>query len=320
MRKATIVMYHYVRDLARSSFPEIRGLDYELFLQQMEYITKNYTVITMESLLAAYAKGDFSEIPDNALLLTFDDGYMDHYEVVYPVLKRYGVQGSFFPNAMAVKEHKLLTVNRIHFILAVAEEQGRMKELVEDCFQMMDRWRSTGVELSGNEAIYKRLAIANRWDPGEVIFVKRLLQNELPEDIRTDMAKQLFAKYVGVAEDEFARKLYMNMDQIHEMKEGGMFFGIHGYDHYWLGKLPVEQMKKDVDKALEYFDGIIDRNNWVMNYPYGNYSEDVIKYIESLNCKLGLSVEARVAELGAENPYALPRLDTNDLPPKGDKG
>lgn len=99
-----------------------------------------------------------------------------------------------------------------------------------------------------------------------------------------------------------------------------MFFGIHGYDHYWLGKLPVEQMKKDVDQALTYFDGIIDRDCWVMNYPYGNYSEDVIEYIRQAGCRLGLSVEARVAELGKDDPYTLPRLDTNDIYPKGDRG
>lgn len=320
MKKVTIVMYHYVRDLKNSKYPEIRGLDEELFLQQMEYITKNYTVITMESLLEAYAKDNFSGIPEKACLLTFDDGYIDHYEVVYPVLKKYGVQGSFFPNAMAVNEHKLLTVNRIHFILAVAEEQGRIKELVADCFQMMDGYRSTGVELEDNAVVYERIGVPNRWDPGEVIFVKRLLQNELPEAIRTEMAGRLFAKYVGVSEDAFARTLYMNMEQIREMKENGMFFGIHGYDHYWLGKLPVEQMQQDVEKALTFFDGIIDRNNWVMNYPYGNYSDDVIQYIESLNGKLGVSVEARVAELGEDNRFALPRLDTNDLPPKGNKG
>lgn len=317
MKRLTIVMYHYVRELKNSRYPEIKGLDYELFLQQMEYIMRHYTVITMESLLKAYETDDFSKIPDNALLLTFDDGYIDHYTVVYPILKKYGIQGSFFPNAMAVKEHKLLTVNRIHFVLAVAAQNGKMTDLVADCFSLMDQYRSTGVELEANQKIYERIGVANRWDSADVIFVKRLLQNELPEKIRTEMAEKLFEKYVGVPEEAFARELYMNMEQIRCMKEGGMYFGIHGYDHYWLGKLPREKMEQDVKCALDYFDGIIDRNNWVMNYPYGNYSEDVIEYICKMGCKLGLSVEARVADLQNDNRFTLPRLDTNDLPPKG---
>lgn len=318
-KKITIIMYHYVRDLKNSRYPDIKGLEYELFIQQLEYIMEHDTVITMEKLLDAYRSNDFSKIPENAVLLTFDDGYMDHYTVVYPVLKKYGVQGSFFPNAMAVKEHKLLTVNRIHFVLAMAEQNGILDELVADCFEMMEEYRSTGVELEENQQIYERIAIPNRWDSGEVIFVKRLLQNELPEEIRTEMAQKLFEKYVTVPEDVFARELYMNLDQIQCMKDGGMFFGLHGYDHYWLGKLPGAQMKQDIDRALEFFDGVIDRNNWVMNYPYGNYSKDVIEYIKGIGCTLGLSVEAREAEIGVDDRFALPRLDTNDIYPKGQK-
>lgn len=37
MNKVTIVMYHYVRDLANSRFPQIRGLDYSLFKKQIEF-------------------------------------------------------------------------------------------------------------------------------------------------------------------------------------------------------------------------------------------------------------------------------------------
>lgn len=320
MKRLPIIMYHYVRDLKNSRYPMIKGLDQEVFIQQIRHILDHYTVIPMEFLLDACRRDDFSDIPDDAILLTFDDGYIDHYTVVYPVLKKYGIQGAFFPNAMAVKEHKLLTVNRIHFVLASAEQNKRMHELVADCFDMMDDYRSTGVELRDNQDIYDQIAIPNRWDPAEVIFVKRLLQNELPEKIRTEMAGRLFEKYVGELEDVFARELYMNMDQIRCMKDGGMFFGLHGYDHYWLGKLPEVEMKRDIDLALDFFDGVIDRNNWVMNYPYGNYSADVIQYVKGKGCCLGLSVEARIAELGTDDLYVLPRLDTNDIYPRGDKG
>ena len=308
MRKIVIVMYHYVRDLKHSRYPEIKGLDVELFEQQLQYIKEHFTVICMEDLIKAYGSKDFS-----GCLLTFDDGYIDHYTVVYPLLKKYGMQGSFFPNAKAVKEHKLLDVNKIHHILATAP----IEELVQDCFEAMDDYRRNGEELPTNEELYQELAVANRWDPAEVIFVKRLLQNRLPEKMRNEIATKLFEKYVGMKEEVFARELYMNRDQIRCMKEGGMFFGLHGYDHYWLGKMEKEQMEQDIQQALEYFSDVIDRDAWVMNYPYGNYNEDVIKYIEKKGCVLGLTVEARNAVPEEDSPYELPRWDTNDLPPKG---
>lgn len=314
-KKITIVMYHYVRDLAHSRYPEIKGLDVTLFEEQLQYIQKHFEVICMEDLLDAYEKNDFSRIPEKALVLTFDDGYIDHFTVVFPLLKKYGMQGSFFPNAKAVKEHKLLDVNKIHHILAAAP----MDELVQDCFAMMDSRRAGGIEIPPNKSLYQELAVANRFDPEEVIFVKRLLQNRLPEKVRGEMATELFEKYVGVKEDCFARELYMTRDQIGCMKESGMFFGLHGYDHYWLGKMPPEKMREDIGKALDYFSDVIDRKAWIMNYPYGNYSPDVIEYIKGQGCRLGITVEPRYAEPGKDDRYLLPRFDTNDLPPKSDR-
>lgn len=183
-----------------------------MFEKQLAYLLEHYTPVRMDEILAAYQKNDFSDIPENGFVLTFDDGYIDHYEVVYPILKKVGVQGVFFPNTMAWKENKLLTVNRIHFILAAVELKGSlaMNQLVADCFEEMDFYRNQGVTLLSNEELYQNLAVANRWDPGEVIFVKRLLQNALPEEIRTEIAKHLFQKYVGCEESTFAEKLYMN--------------------------------------------------------------------------------------------------------------
>ena len=211
-KEIKIVMYHYVRDLQASTYPAIKGLDANIFEKQLEYLTNQYDILSMEDVITAYKTGDDSILPEKGVLLTFDDGYIDHYEVVYPILKKFGVQGSFFPNGMAVKEHKLLTVNRIHFILAAAEAQDKYfyKGLVQECFSLMDESRKQNVRLKSNEEYYGELAIPNRWDPKEVIFVKRLLQNALPEDVRTVMAKSLFEKYVGIPEDVFAKNLYMN--------------------------------------------------------------------------------------------------------------
>lgn len=312
-KQIAVVMYHYVREITNSKYPNIKGLEKKLFEEQLAYIKKHFQPITMEDLLWAYRENDFSSLPERPILLTFDDGYTDHYSVAYPLLKKYGMQGAFFPNGKAVKEHKLLDVNKIHHILAVAP----IEELVRDCFAAIDQCREQGLEKESKDEIYEELAVPNRWDSGEVIFVKRLLQNRLPEKVRGAIATELFEKYVGVSEEEFAKELYMDKKQICQMKEDGMFFGLHGYDHYWLGKLPKEQMMEDIDKAIDVFSDVIDRNNWVINYPYGNYNDDVIKYSRERGCSLGFTVEPGYADLAAQDPYRLPRFDTNDLPPKG---
>jgi hypothetical protein len=49
----TIVMYHYVRDLAHSRYPAIKGLDLELFKGQISYLQKHYNFVTVEQVIAA---------------------------------------------------------------------------------------------------------------------------------------------------------------------------------------------------------------------------------------------------------------------------
>lgn len=117
------IMYHYVRDLKNSEYPTIKGLDKELFEKQLAYLLEHYTRCVWMRFLQHIRKMIFRH-SGKWFVLTFDDGYIDHYEVVYPILKKVGVQGVFFPNTMAWKENKLLTVNRIHFILAAVELKG----------------------------------------------------------------------------------------------------------------------------------------------------------------------------------------------------
>ncbi len=312
MQNLYIAMYHYTRDLKNSRYPEIKGLDYPLFEEQLDFFAENFHVVTMEQVLeAAYG---LHSLPEKALLLTFDDGYLDHFTVAFPLLKERKMQGSFFIPGKTITENVLLDVNKIHFVLASAN----IDLLVKDVLERMEHYRGGKYEYATNNELWGKYAVANRFDSKETIFVKRMLQTVLPEELRNIIASEMFAKYVGLPEDKFARELYMNHAQIRLMKQAGMFIGFHGYDHYWLANLTEEEMNRDIDKGLEAIDEFIDRDAWVINFPYGNNSAAVVNYAKSQGCKLGLTTEVRVAKIGEDNRYLLPRLDCNDFPPKSD--
>lgn len=310
-----ISMYHYTRDLVHSRYPEIKGLAYDLFEKQLQFFKKNFTVVTMEDVIRAINKK--RELPENALLLTFDDGYIDNFTVALPLLKKYGIQGSFFIPGKTFSENVLLDVNKVHFVLASADNT---KELVNDIYALLDEARKNSEysTLPSNADLYAQYGIANRFDGADVVFCKRILQTAIPEKLRKEMSSKLFAKYVGLSEGNFAHELYMNPDQIQCMKDNGMFIGLHGYDHYWLGNLEPEQMKRDVDKALEVMAPFIDKSAWVMNYPYGSYNQGVIDYIKSRGCVFGLTTQVAPAVLTEENRFTLQRYDCNDFPPKSE--
>jgi hypothetical protein len=45
-------MYHFVRDLEDSRYPQIKGLSLDHFKEQIGYIRKHYTIISMDELMA----------------------------------------------------------------------------------------------------------------------------------------------------------------------------------------------------------------------------------------------------------------------------
>lgn len=280
MVNLTIIMYHYVRDLKNSRYPEIKGLDLPFFQEQIRFLKTKFNFVSTEQVLEG-------QLPERAVLLTFDDGYIDHYTNVFPILKEEKISGFFSMPGKILAEGKLLDVNKIHFILA----SQKIDCIVADVFSLLDFYRGNEYVIEPNETLYQKLAIPTRFDGEKVVFVKQLLQNYLSEDLRNIIVDKLFTKYIPLTENAFAKELYMSYDQVRFMKREGMFFGVHGYDHYWLGKMDRESMQKDIKQALDVFDSVLDRNKWVMCYPYGSHSADTVEFIARNGCELGFTTQ-----------------------------
>jgi peptidoglycan/xylan/chitin deacetylase (PgdA/CDA1 family) len=309
-RTVTIVMYHYVRDLERSRFPAIKGMSLERFRRQLDYIEANFTPIGVEDIFEAVATPAL-ELPKNSILLTFDDGYSDHFLNVFPMLDARGMKGCFFPSAQAVVEHIVLDVNKIQFVLAAVPEVQR---LLEQVLSALDEFR-TEYALRSREEYASTVVEEHRYDPREIILFKRLLQRELPEHVRAEIVRRLFAQYVSVDEAAFACELYASVEQIACMQRHGMHIGSHGYSHLWLDHVPRETQKEEVDRSLDFLQQAgVGTEDWTMCYPYGGFNESILQVVEERKCRLGFSVEARIANLDIDNRLALPRIDTNDLP------
>ena len=110
-----IVMYHYVRRIKESSYKRLKGLEYDDFKKQIDYFTKKYNVLDIDSFLEIITSSNFPTKP--SILLTFDDGYMDHYKYVFPYLSKKNIAGFFYPPVKSIQQYGVLDVNKIHFIL-----------------------------------------------------------------------------------------------------------------------------------------------------------------------------------------------------------
>lgn len=308
-KRLTVVMYHYVRPIAGSSYPEIRGLELADFEAQLDYLSRNYNVVSTADLVACV--GGERPLPDTPLILSFDDGYADHYRHVFPVLKRRRLSGVFFPPARAVQERKMLDVNKVHFILACATTTSVLVNYID-----------TAVELARDEfglesvADYRRrFWKGNRFDPAEVIYVKRMLQVALPETLRARITAELFRQHVSRDEYGFADDLYLTEDHLREMLADGMEIGSHGYAHHWLDSLPAQEQADDIDLSLDMLERIgAYRKGFYFCYPYGAYTPETVGILRARGCAAAFTTKVDLCKPEPGNVLEIPRLDTNDLP------
>jgi len=309
MNNLTIIMYHYVRDIKNSRFPGVKGLDLDLFREQIQYLRKHYHIITMEEVI--HSIDNQVKIPKKSVILTFDDAYSDHYTNVFPILDKYQLQGSFYTPAKAVIEHTVLDVNKIHFILASAKNK---LDIVSDLKNLL-KVHKKQYQLQDFDFYYNKLAYENTYDTKEVIFIKRLLQVELIEELRIKIIDTLFEKYVGMNEASFSRELYMNEEQLKHMLRSGQHIGNHGYNHYWWNSLTKEEMREELDLSIAFLNKIgVDMNNWTACYPYGSYDDQSIGMLQERGCKLAVTTEVDIATTKKSKRFVMPRLDTNDIP------
>ncbi len=305
----TVVMYHYVRDYSATRYAGIKGLDVAGFRRQLDHLESEFSIVRMEDVIATVQGG--AELPDNAAMLTFDDGYAEHFHTVFPILHTRGLQGSFFPPVAPVRDRELLDVNRVHFILASGAP-------VEEISQSLDKEVESARDehdLKGLAEYREEWAHANRFDDAETIYVKRMLQTALPESLRNDIAGKLFAEFLDVDEATLSSELYMTTEQIQTMVKSGMFFGSHGTRHLWLNLTDRAEVEKDIDESIEYLAHVgMPAENWVMCYPFGGYDDVVREVVHDRGASLGFTTEVRTAELDKDDRLTLPRYDTNDFP------
>ncbi|KFC12274.1 polysaccharide deacetylase [Trabulsiella guamensis ATCC 49490] len=309
MSDLTVVMYHYVRPIAKSKYPSIKGLEFDLFKEQVKFIKNNYNPVTIDEVYESFYNGH--KLPPHAALMTFDDAYSDHFKYAYPVLKEHGMQGCFYAPAKTIVEKEVLDVNKIHFILASCDN---VSELISNTKVLFDLFRD-GHEVKEFEEYFSELAVANRFDTKEVIFIKRLLQVALPEEMRKNICRALFNTHVETTEEEFCDELYMSQEQLSQMASDGMHIGSHGYNHYWWNKLDSETLNNEIDKSIAFLKAIgAHTENWTACYPYGSSSQEVTDILRGKGCKLAFTTAVDVAKTDVNDPLLIPRLDTNDLP------
>ena len=282
-------MYHYVRDGARVHARTTAELD-----AQLDFVLENHEAIGARHAM----RWDW---PEGACMLTFDDGLVEHLETVAPALERRGLTGVFAVPARPVLDRVPLDVQKTQFLLAASDDLGA--ELLElAAIEDEDAFRSANTP-------------PHRYDPPETVFVKRALQDGLPEGVRRTVLDALFHEHVTDDERGFADSLYLTLEDCRELVRNGHEVIGHGDEHRRMGLLPEAEQRREIERSRELVEAV--GGTWAFCYPYGSRDGTTLRLLREAGCPLGLTTDVGVADANT-HPLLLPRLDTNDLPKAGD--
>jgi hypothetical protein len=247
------------------------------------------------------------------VLLTFDDGYIDHFETAFAELQSRGISGAFFAPTRSLLDRCLLDVNKVHFVLAAEPDHGKLAAVIDR--QLADMLGPDGVEqISGfRDEMFK----PSRWDPAETVYIKRVLQRGPPAEVRSEIASRLFRGLVTADEEGFAEELYLSPVQAREMIAAGMHFGSHGDQHIWFNHATHEEQKRDISASLRLQNALnLDPQKLSFCYPYGGYSPATLDLLRSHGFTLGFTTRLGINWLGPDTSMLeLARIDAGaDVP------
>jgi peptidoglycan/xylan/chitin deacetylase (PgdA/CDA1 family) len=296
----TAVMYHYVRDTAGTRFPGFAALSIDAFVRQLDDLQARFRIVGIGEMGATNASP--------TAVLTFDDGYLDHYTTVFPILEERNLRGAFYPIAMP-DGPKLADVNRIHVLLASAPSMDAVLAALKEILA------ESSVPGCDFETLWGLFGKPGRFDRAEVHFVKRTLQRGLPQPLRSRVVAELFERFADVSEEALAAEFYATPAQLREMRSRGHHIGIHTCRHDWLDTMSAPEVTEELRRSLAWLEDEDLRVGPVsIAYPYGGFNETVIACSDAVGIEIGWTTQSRVADLSRDRRLALPRIDTNEVP------
>lgn len=302
-----MLTYHYVREREAVRFGGLHVRSTSEFDQQLDRLDPA-TATTVAAAVEAVAAG--ADPTPGTWVVTFDDGFSDHYDVVYPRLRERGVTGAFYPPTASTLHRTLLDVHMIQLLMTSGQAVEAIKAVAIDFLTAEGR----SDQIPALEPDVSQRSTGGRFDRADARALKRGLQAELDPEIRSSVVRHLFDRVIGEDAAVVANELYLDLAQLREMARGGMEIGGHSATHRHLDVLDDAELRAEIDASLELLDAVhgTRRDDLVFCYPYGSSDQRVIEAVRAAGFVAGLGVQSGTVTADSDI-MLLPRFDTNDI-------
>ncbi len=258
----------------------------DVFERQLRHITRYYHPVSAEELLAAVTQG--TQLPPRAVLVTFDDGYRDFYDVAWPILKEHGVPAVLFiPTAFADEPERVFWWDAL--------------------WQMLTRTRQDVITLAGATFVLPTSEsgrTAAFWSL--VSWIKRLSPHA-----RRSALQQLGEQLQVTPEPTHA---VLSWSELRRLATDGVTVAAHGQSHELLDQLSPPALAREVEGCR---DDLVREMGYcppLFAYPNGNHNNAAVAALRAAGFRLGFTVAHGINHLDRADPLRL-RRDQGDVSP-----
>ncbi len=289
-----VIMYHYIRK-QDSSFPHLKVRTPEEFEVQLQELMRRFTVISWAELRDHLISG--AALPGRACLLTFDDGFIDHYTEVYPRLRERGLSGLFFVSARR-ESRSMAPVHTLQLLIGHFGEE-EIRKLVMSALTPDQRKRF--------DSYYEQCLgeyPTDRFGELSLRTFRRVINFYMSSEM-TPILEGLFRTHIGDP-DAFAETFYMSGEMLREMAQNNMHFGGHGVTHQRLSRIAPDLLTQEIASSAAFL-APLEAKPWAFSYPYSDYPPTIFRLLEAHDFIAGFL--DRNGDIPC-NQYELGRIDT----------
>ncbi|WP_034061054.1 polysaccharide deacetylase family protein [Lacinutrix jangbogonensis] len=251
-----ILVFHGIDSTGETGYNS-RFFSKVYFEKFIEYINKNYNVISLDDYYAKKFKRDTLNIA-----ITFDDGYFNNYKYALPILKKHTTPASFYITTIQAKAKYLWP----DFLDLVSFHTKKNNVIFQDNLYSKNK---------KNEFVFNGVSLKSI---SKTITYKEI--KNLFEIFKDDWQK---LKNKSGLEDYW--KLISN-EKIKEISNHSLFtIGAHGETHMSLINISLDNAKQEILYSKEHLETICEQPILEFAFPFGYYNDDIVKYCEDIGFK-----------------------------------
>lgn len=281
-RGALIIMYHSVVDEDNAAFIDQRfSVTVDQFEEQLRYLKRNANVISMSEMVDCLSGG--GRLPEKAVVLTFDDGYMNNLTHAAPLLEKYDLPAMIY-----------LCTGYID------RQQSQWDDVLYSMFQFR-----TAQRLEWQGAVYdladaKTLSDVFGTVGGALITATVSERDQILGEIKTQLQPDCEIPQLTMGWND-VRSLATQYPKIE--------LGLHTADHLDMTRLTPEQLETEVTKSRETYSRELGHEAEHYSYPYGRHTETVAEQLKGMGFKSAVITQPTALVTAKSHPFMMPRYE-----------